>query len=63
MAKQSKSISFKNATISIADGTITEILRDESKTYLIDKLLRDWDNIEGVSLTIKLDEEAPADGE
>lgn len=63
MAKKSKSISFKNATISYTDMTITEFLREEIKTYSIKKLLSDWDNIEGVSLTVKLDEDAPQDGE
>lgn len=63
MAKKTKSISFKNATISVADGTITEIFKDESKTYSIKKLLESWDGIEGVSLTVKLDEDAPADEE
>lgn len=63
MAKKSKSISFKNATICIADGTITEYFRDESKTYSIEKLLKEWDGIDGISLSVKLDEDAPVDGE
>lgn len=63
MAKKSKSISFKNATICVADGTITEYTRDDSKTYSIKHLLESWSGIDGVSITIKLDEDAPEDGE
>lgn len=63
MAKKSKSISFKNATICFADMTITEFFKDETRTFSIEKLLKDWDGIDGVSLTVKLDEDAPADGE
>ncbi len=61
MAKASKSIAFKNAVIDKADGTITEIMKDNSKTYSIDKLLADWDGIEGVTLTIRQDDDVPAD--
>ena len=61
MAKASKSIAFKNAVIDKTEGTITEIMKDSSKTYYIDKLLEDWDGIEGITLTIKQDDDVPAD--
>lgn len=61
MAKKSKSIAFKNAVIDKADGTITEFTKDDTKVYSIEKLLEDWDGIEGISLTIKQDNEIPAD--
>ena len=61
MAKASKSIAFKNAVIDKAEGTITEFTKDDTKTYSIDKLLEDWDGIEGISLTIKQDDDVPAD--
>lgn len=61
MAKKSKSIAFKNAVIDKAEGTITEIMKDSLKTYHIDKLLEDWDGIEGITLTIKQDDDVPAD--
>lgn len=63
MAKHSRSISYKNATICFADMSITEYSKDETKTFSLVKLLKDWDGIDGVSLTVKLDEDAPADGE
>lgn len=61
MAKASKSIAFKNAVIDKAEGTITEFTKDDTKVYSIEKLLEDWDHIEGISLTIKQDDDVPAD--
>ena len=61
MAKSSKSIAFKNAVIDKAEGTITEFTKDDTKTYSIDKLLEDWDQVEGITLTIKQDDDVPAD--
>ena len=61
MAKASKSIAFKNAVIDKAEGTITEFTRDDTKVYSIEKLLEDWDQIEGISLTIKQDDDVPTD--
>ena len=61
MAKTSKSIAFKNATINKKDGTITEYMKEEVNVYSIDKLLSDWDNVAGVSLTIKKDDEFPSE--
>ena len=61
MAKASKSIAFKNAVIDKAEGTITESTKDDTKVYSIEKLLEDWDQVEGISLTIKQDDDVPAD--
>ena len=61
MAKASKSIAFKNAVIDKAEGTITEFTKDDTKVYFIEKLLEDWDQVEGISLTIKQDDDVPAD--
>lgn len=61
MAKKTKSIAFKNATISIDDMTITEFTKDDTKVYDLKKVLQDWDNIDGISLTIKQDNDVPAD--
>lgn len=61
MAKASKSIAFKNATIDKSEMTITEITKDDTKVYSIEKLLEEWDQIEGISLTIKQDDDVPAD--
>lgn len=61
MAKASKSIAFKNAVIDKAEGTITEFTKDDTKVYYIENLLEDWDQVEGISLTIKQDDDVPAD--
>ena len=61
MAKASKSIAFKNAVIDKVEGTITEFTKDDTKVYSIEKLLEDWDQVEGISLTIKQDDDVPAD--
>ena len=59
--KRTKSISLKNATIGLEDGTVTEYTKDETITYNIRKILEDWDQVDGVSITIKQDDEVPAD--
>lgn len=61
MAKASKSIAFKNAVIDKAEGTITEFTKDDTKVYSLDKVIEEWDGIEGISLTIKQDDDVPAD--
>ena len=61
MAKASKSIAFKNAVIDKKEGTITEFTKDDTKVYSIEKLLEDWDQVDGISLTIKQDDDVPAD--
>ena len=40
--------------------TITEYNKDDCKTYNLRQLLEDWDKVEGISLTIKQDDEIPA---
>ena len=61
MAKASKSIAFKSAVIDKAEGTITEFTKDDTKVYSLDKVIEEWDGIEGISLTIKQDDDVPAD--
>lgn len=59
--KRTKSISLKNATINLEDETVTEYTKDETRTYNIRKILKDWNHVDGVSITIKQDNEVPAD--
>lgn len=61
MAKISKSTTFKNAVIDKDTMTITEITKDDEKTYSLTKLLEDWNGVDGISLTIKQDDEIPAE--
>ena len=52
MAKITKAVSLKNAEIN---------MEDDIKVYSLDKLLADWNHISGISLTIKQDNDIPAD--
>lgn len=63
MAKISKQINFRNCTINFDDQTIVEITKDETKVYKLDSILKDWDGIEGISFTLKQEDELTPDGE
>lgn len=60
MAKQAKSITFKNAQIDAENGIIIECLKDEDKTYLLKDIFRDWDGITGITLTLKQADTLPS---
>jgi len=57
MAKKSTSVVFKNSTINLKDMTITEYAKDSTTTYNIMDVLKDWDEIDGIGLTLKQDDE------
>ena len=59
MAKVNKTITFKNAVISKEDMTITEFGKDSTKTYCLENLLDEWDGVDNVTLSIKVDDELP----
>jgi hypothetical protein len=61
MAKATKSTAYSKAVINKDDMTITEYSKDDTKVYSIDKLLSEWDGVEGISLTIKKDTEIPSE--
>ncbi|MBC5688200.1 YonK family protein [Mediterraneibacter sp. NSJ-55] len=61
MAKFTKSTTFKNAVIDLDEETITEFTKDDTRVYSLKKLLKDWDGVEGISITIKQDDEIPED--
>ena len=64
MAKTSKTVSFKNATINFDDMTITETNKDDFAEYDLEGVLRDWNGISGISLTLKTEDElTPLDEE
>lgn len=60
MANKVKSISFKNAIISVDDNCITEITKDDCTMYNLYQVLKEWSNIEGLSITIKQNYEVPS---
>ena len=63
MAKASKSINFKNAQIDKEKNLITEVCKDETKFYSLSKLIDEWNKIDGISITIKKDDELESDSD
>lgn len=53
MAKVTKSMTFKNATICLEDMTITEYEKDDVREYSIIDALRDWDMIDGLDISFR----------
>lgn len=62
MASVVKSESFENATIDINDMTITEYGRDDTKSYSLLELLKRWDGIPNITLSVRKIETLPPDG-
>jgi len=63
MAKVSRSTSFKGAQLCIECNTITEVTKDETRVYNLNKVLKEWDGVENVSITIKKEDDLPEDGD
>lgn len=61
MAKTTKATAFSKAVINTDDMTITEYVKDNTKVYSIEKLLSEWNGVEGISLMIKQDSEIPSE--
>lgn len=63
MAKTVKKVSFSKGLIS-REGSelmITEIGKDDTKTYNLNKVIDEFVGQEGVSLTINIDDDIPAE--
>lgn len=63
MAQSKKSISFKNAMINMSDRTITEFLKDRILVYNLDDILKDWDGVEDICMSIQRSLDVEPDGE
>lgn len=63
MASRNNSESYKKAMIDYEDMTITEYLKDDVNVYSIHNLLKRWSGVEGITLTIKTDEDITPDKE
>ena len=61
MAKKITKVAFSKATISFENGkyTITEITKDDSTDYNLSAVLDSFIGLEGVSLSIGVDDEVP----
>ena len=62
MAKKSTKVAFSKATITFENGkyTITEITKDDSTDYSLSAVLDSFVGLEGVSLSIGIDDDVPA---
>lgn len=62
MAKKSTKVAFSKATITFENGkyTITEITKDDSTDYNLSAVLDSFVGLDGVSLSIGVDDEVPA---
>ena len=63
MAKENKSIQFSKAIITEEDGEfiITEYQKQDTKVYNLNEKLREWIDIEGITLSLKKDKELPSE--
>ena len=55
MAKKTAGVTFTNATIDIADDTITEFKKDETIVSSLSAFLKEWDGQEGITLSVRQD--------
>ena len=55
MAISTKAVSFQKAQINLKDMTLTEYLKDETNTFSIMDILKEWDGIDGINFSIKID--------
>ena len=62
MAKKSTKVAFSKAIITFENGkyTITEINKDDSTDYDLSAVLDSFVGLEGVSLSIGVDDDVPA---
>lgn len=61
MAKRTKRVSINNAKIVYDEGKIIETTKDGNMVYDLHKILRDFDNLEGVKFSIAQDVEIEPD--
>ena len=62
MAKKSTKVAFSKATITFENGkyTITEITKDDSTDYDLSAVLDSFIGLDGISLSIGVDDDVPA---
>ncbi len=53
MAFYEKREKYTQATIDLSDGTLTEFYPDGTKTFNIDDILKRWDGVPNITLTIE----------
>lgn len=63
MARTTRRTSFVKGTITRENGEliITEVLKDDTKVYNLDRAIDKYLGLEGVSVTISVDDVVPAE--
>lgn len=61
MAKNQRGFKATNAMIDRENGKIVETTKDGVNVFYIDKILTDWNGVEGISFSIVLNQEAVPD--
>lgn len=63
MARTTRRTSFVKGTITRENGglIITEVLKDDTKVYNLDRAIDEYLGLEGVSVTISVDDVVPAE--
>lgn len=63
MARTTRRTSFVKGTITRENGEliITEVLKDDTKVYNLDRAIDEYLGLEGVSVTISVDDVVPAE--
>lgn len=61
MAKNSRGFKATNAMIDKENGKIVEYLKDGVHVHFIDKLLTEWNGVEGIGISITLNQEREPD--
>ena len=59
MAYQDRVERYEHATIDLADQTVTEYSDDAVRTYAIEEILRRWNGVPDVTITIERRREMP----
>lgn len=59
MAFQEMREQYTNATIDCSDGTLTEFHKDNVNTFNIGEILKRWDGVPNVTLTIERQVDLP----
>lgn len=61
MAKNSRGFKATNAMIDKENGKIVEYVKDGVNVYFIDKLLTEWNGVEGIGISITFNQDREPD--
>lgn len=61
--KETRNITFSKATITEENGEfiITETVKEDCRVYNLTEKLKEWIDVDGITLTLKKDTEVPSE--